>query len=94
MWFEILSQIEQVKENLMKKYVICLDNRSNPESLIVGKVYRILTDDQASKVGLIRVLDETYGETGSQEGYLYPQKLFAEIKLPKEAERAFEQVNF
>jgi hypothetical protein len=76
----------------MKKFVICLDNRSNPESLIVGKVYLTLPDKNAAKAGLIRVLDETYGEPGSEDGYLYPQSMFTAITLPKAAENVLENV--
>ena len=76
----------------MKKFVICLDNGSNPESLIVGKVYLTLPDENAASAGLIRVLDETYGEPGSEDGYLYPEALFAPITLPKAAENVLEHV--
>ena len=76
----------------MKKYVICLDNKANPESLIVGKVYISLPDADAAKAGLIRVLDETFGESGSEDGYLYPESMFVAIKLPQAAERVFEHV--
>jgi hypothetical protein len=76
----------------MKKFVICLDNGSNPESLIVGKVYLTLPDENAANAGLIRVLDETYGEPGSEDGYLYQEKLFAEITLPKAAENMFAHI--
>ena len=76
----------------MKKFVICLHKGSNPESLIVGKVYLTLPDENAAKAGLIRVLDETYGEPGSEDGYLYPETLFSPITLPKAAENVLEHV--
>ncbi len=31
----------------MSGFVLCIDNRSNPASLIVGKVYRLLPDAEA-----------------------------------------------
>jgi hypothetical protein len=71
----------------MNKYVICLDNSSNPESLVAGKVYRTLPDAKAVEHNLIRVIDETYGEPGSDDGYLYPASMFAPIELPEVAER-------
>jgi hypothetical protein len=46
------------------------------------KVYRVLDDPQASRHGLMRVVDE------SGEDYLYPEKYFVPIKLPQAAERA------
>jgi hypothetical protein len=76
----------------MRTYVICLDNKTNPESLIIGKVYLVLPDVDAEKAGMLRVLDETFGEPGSEAGYLYPEKLFAAITLPEVARVLFEQV--
>ncbi len=58
----------------MRTYVICLDNKANPELLIIGKVYLALPDANAEKAGMVRILDETYGEVGSEAGYLYPWK--------------------
>ncbi len=74
----------------MKAYVICIDNETNPESLIVGKVYRTLPDANAAKIGFIRVLDETLGEIGSEDGYLYPKAMFLPISLSGEIERSLE----
>jgi hypothetical protein len=76
----------------MNKYVICLGNKANPESLIVGKVYLSLPDADAAKAGLIRVLDETFGESGSENGYLYPASMFTAITLPVAAEQVLERV--
>ena len=76
----------------MRKFVICLNNESNPESLIVGKVYLTLPDENADKADLIRVFDETYGEPGSEDGYLYPKSMFTAIELPKAAENVLEHV--
>lgn len=44
---------------------------------------RAIADPVATKEGLVRVVDET------GEDYLFPQRLFVEIDLPKEAGRAF-----
>ncbi len=73
------------------KFVICVDNRTNPKSLIIGKVYLALPDQEASKSGMIRILDETFGEQGSEDGYLYPDSMFVPINLPQAAERALAQ---
>jgi hypothetical protein len=45
-------------------------------------VYRLLSDDQASKHHQVRVIDE------SGEDYLYPEEYFVPIKLPQAAEKA------
>jgi hypothetical protein len=70
----------------MSKFVICISN-DNPESLIIGRVYRTLPDADAAEHNLIRVIDETYGEPGSEDGYLYPTSMFVSIELPEVAER-------
>jgi len=74
----------------MKTYVICIDHGDNPESLIIGKVYRTLPDTNAARIGLTRVLDETVGEVGSEDGYLYSESMFMPIALPRKIERSLE----
>ena len=69
----------------MNEFVICINNASNPASLILGKVYRKLQDPQAEKRNMIRIIDE---DTSERDGYLYPASMFVPIKLPKTAERA------
>lgn len=69
----------------MSDFVICINNKHNPASLIVGKVYRTLPDSEAKAHHMFRVLDEDRSEP---EGYLYPADMFASIELPEEAERA------
>jgi len=63
-------------------FVLCVENRDYPASLERRKVYQVLADEQASKHGQMRVIDE------SGEDYLYPQEYFIPIKLPQAAERA------
>ena len=69
----------------MSEFVICIDSESNPASLIVGKVYRTLSDVEARTRGLLRVLDE---DTSEPDGYLYPASMFAPVDLPEAAKRA------
>ena len=69
----------------MNEYVICLNNESNPASLIVGKVYRTVADSEAQAHDLLRVVDEDRSEPG---GYLYSATMFASIELPEVAKRA------
>ena len=40
----------------MSDFVICINNESNPASLIVGKVYRTLSDAEAEAHAMVRVL--------------------------------------
>jgi hypothetical protein len=44
--------------------------------LTVGKVYKTIPDRTSEKHGLLRVIDESYGEPGSENGYLYPADYF------------------
>ena len=67
----------------MSDFVICINNESNPASLIVGKAYRKLPDAESN--GLSRIIDEDRSEL---DGYLYPSSMFVPINLPDVAEKA------
>ena len=63
------------------KFVICIHN-NGCEDLELGKVYQVLPDESAARVGYVRVIDD------SGEDYLYPADHFVPIARPKKAERA------
>ena len=65
--------------------MICINNDSNPASLLVGKVYRTLPDAEAEAHSMLRVIDEDKSEP---DGYLYPASMFVPIELPEAAKRA------
>ncbi len=69
----------------MSDFVICINNDSNPASLIVGKVYRTLPDPEVVAHNMLRIIDEDKSEP---DGYLYPASMFAPIELPEVAECA------
>ncbi len=69
----------------MSEFVICINNGRNPVSLIVGKVYRTLSDAEAEARDLIRVFDEDKSEP---DGYLYPVSMFVPVDLPELAKQA------
>ena len=69
----------------MSDYVICINNDNNPASLIVGRVYRTLSDPDAEAHHMLRVIDEGQSEP---DGYLYPVAVFAPIELPEVPQRA------
>ncbi len=69
----------------MSDFVICINNDSNPASLIVGKVYRTLPDAEAEAHNMLRVVDEDKSEP---DGYLYPASMFVPIELPEVAKWA------
>ncbi|MFY9561570.1 MAG: hypothetical protein WAQ52_15155 [Terriglobales bacterium] len=56
-------------------------NTGYPASLELRKLYRLLNDDQASRLRQVRVVDE------SGEDYLYPEEYFVPIKLPQSAQK-------
>jgi hypothetical protein len=72
-----------MKAALPKKngFVICLDNRGNPASLDVGKVYRVVRPEPNDGPNWVRIIDE------SGEDYLYPRRNFAPVELPPRARR-------
>jgi len=69
----------------MSRRVICINNESNPASLILDKVYRALPDASAEAHAMIRVIDEDKSEP---DGYLYPASMFAPIDSAEVVERA------
>ena len=64
-----------------KQFAICVRNEGT-EDLEIRRVYQILPDARAAKVGYVRVVDE------SGEDYLYPADYFVPVELSREAERA------
>ena len=64
----------------MRQFVICINNTSNPASLIVGKVYPALPDAEAETHNMIRVIDEDQSES---DGYLYDASLLLGLSYPK-----------
>ena len=62
--------------------VVCISNEGYEASLEKRKLYVRLADSGAEKHVQYRVIDE------SGEDYLFPSKLFVEISLPVETERA------
>lgn len=68
----------------MSEFVICINNDSNPASLIVGKVYRRLPDPEAESHNMLRIIDEDISEL---DGYLYPAPLFVPVELPEEVKQ-------
>ena len=65
-----------MKDQPKKHFVLCLDNEGYEASLEVGKLYRVIPDEQVEAHGYLRVVDE------SGEDYLYPAERFHPIDLP------------
>ena len=62
--------------NQTLQFALCLNNEGYPASLEVGKLYRVLPDDEAAAHGYIRVIDE------SGEDYAFTASRFHVIELP------------
>lgn len=58
------------------KFVVCLNNDGFAASLEVGKLYQVVPDRQAEKLGGLRVIDE------DGEDYLYDSDLFCPLQVP------------
>ena len=66
-------------------FAVCIDNTGYLASLEVGKLYQTVPDAQASKHGLIRVIDE------SGEDYGYSASRFFVLEIPHELARALKR---
>lgn len=56
-------------------FVVCINNQGYEAALEPRKIYVAMPDAEASRHGLVRVIDE------SGEDYLYPAALFQPISL-------------
>ena len=64
------------KGNQPTRSVRCLNNEGYAASLEVGKVYRVIQDNEAASHGYIRIIDE------SGEDYAYTANRFRLIQQP------------
>jgi hypothetical protein len=71
-----------MKKKELAHFVVCLDNDGYPASLEVGKLYRLIPDEEAEAEGLISVFDE------SGEDYAFDAKRFHPISVPAVVEKA------
>ena len=81
------SSIKISEKNQFSQFGLCLNNEGYVASLEVGKVYRVLPDDEAAIHGYIRVIDE------SGEDYAYTANRFHLIQLPIAVEKALLSVS-
>jgi hypothetical protein len=61
-------------------FAVCLNNEGYKASLEVGKIYQVLSDDDAKANRLIRIIDE------SGKDYAFSEDRFYPIDLPKSVE--------
>ena len=70
------------KKLLKTQFVLCIEN-NGCEDIEKRKFYQILPDEEASREGYLRVVDE------SQEDYLYPESYFIFVELLRKVQEAF-----
>lgn len=58
------------------QFAVCLDNEGFAASLEVGKLYQIIPDEEAEKIGGIRIIDE------DGEDYLFDSEMFCPLTVP------------
>jgi hypothetical protein len=63
-------------------FMVCVRNDRHPASLELRKLYQAIPDQRASRLHLVRIIDE------SGEDYLYPEDYFVAVKLPQNVGRA------
>ena len=63
-------------------FAVCLDNDGYAASLEVGKLYRVISDEEAAAHGYIRVVDE------SGEDYAFTANRFHLVHLPQTVAQA------
>jgi hypothetical protein len=73
--------------NKQSKITVCINNAGYEASLEVGKLYRVISDDDASSHGYIRVIDE------SGQDYGYSQSRFFPIEISDALESALRSVD-
>lgn len=69
------------ESNKKPAFVLCIENR-DCEDLEKRKIYQVIPDEDASKDGYLRIVDE------SGEDYLYPKSYFFLVTLSDEAQKA------
>jgi hypothetical protein len=67
-------------------FAVCINNTGYPASLEAGKLYQVVSDAEAEKHGLIRVIDE------SGEDYGYSAERFFVLNVPHALEKVLKEI--
>lgn len=76
-----------MKKNGKIQFAVCLNNEGYPASLEVGKLYRVIADEEATKENLLRIIDE------SGEDYAFSANRFYLVELPQTVKKTLLQVS-
>jgi hypothetical protein len=63
------------------RFAVCIKNKGYEASLEIGKLYRVIPDEEAARHGYLRIVDE------SGEDYGYAAARFFAIDVPRPLER-------
>ena len=74
-----------IKKNGKIQFAVCLNNQGYLASLEVGKLYRVIADEEAAKENLLRVVDE------SGEDYAFAANRFHVVELPSNVQKTLLQ---
>ncbi len=74
-----------MKKNGKIQFAVCLNNEGYPASLEVGKLYRVIADEEATKENLLRIIDE------SGEDYAFSANRFHLVGLPQTVKKTLLQ---
>ena len=69
------------KKLLKIQFALCIENNSY-EDKEKRKFYQILPDEETTREGYLRVVDE------SEEDYLHPESYFIFVELPRKVQEA------
>ena len=78
MKFKIMTK----EKNQKRQFAVCINNKDYPASLELYKIYRVLSDEDASTVGDLRIVDE------SGDDYLFSSDSFIPIEVPQVLQQA------
>jgi len=70
------------KGKLPALFAVCIKNKGYEASLEIGKLYRVIPDQEVQGHGYLQIVDE------SGEDYGYAADRFFSIEVPKPLERA------
>ena len=68
----------------INRFVVCINNKDYEASLQIGKLYRVIPDEDAVEYGLLRVIDE------EGEDYGYPTERFFPVEIPQALARVLQ----
>ena len=79
---EVIDLIMSQETQPEAQFAVCINNDGYQASIEVGKLYRVIPDEQAASHGYIRIVDE------SGEDYGYTADRFYPLEIPRQLAQA------